>query len=87
MKNLKRSERRSKQRSKLLRRAKIWVETCYNLRKNRTKIINEIMEGKGFYFLRTTLNPCNCYMCSGYEKYKRVEQKKKDLWEINLEVN
>ena len=33
---------------------------------------NEILKGESCTFLKTTGNPCNCWGCSGYNKYIRT---------------
>lgn len=47
-----------------------------------------VFDGKGFQFLRTTSNPCNCWMCSGEYKYRnhRAEENRKALKEIDEQV-
>ena len=46
-----------------------------------------VREGRGFRFLRTTSNPCNCYMCS-YEKYRnnRAKENRKAQKDIGEQV-
>lgn len=36
-----------------------------------------VFDGRGFQFLRTTSNPCNCWMCSGEYKYRTHRSKEK----------
>jgi hypothetical protein len=78
MKNLKRAYRRYKQEVKFERRIDIyvskWQSACYQ--KNLTEQKNEIRKGNYATFLRTTLNPCNCFCCSEMNKYNRNNHKK-----------
>lgn len=37
--------------------------------------VNDIMEDGGWKYYKHTSTPCSCWMCSGYYKYKRHEQK------------
>ena len=75
MKNYKRAERRHKKKVKFLKRLKKWF---YNIVDNESRREDEhlAMQGKGYTFLRTTSCPCNCYMCSEYNKYKREPKNK-----------
>lgn len=36
----------------------------------------DFMNSRDFNCYRTTSTPCSCYMCSGYNKYKREKFKK-----------
>lgn len=69
MKDYKRAYRRHMKWVKFIRRAKNWfknsTDDTYNLK--------QAIEGKCATWLRTTGRPCNCYMCSTYEKYKREQ--------------
>jgi hypothetical protein len=73
MKNMKRASRRHKKHVKFIKRVKKWV--CGLSAEYQAKEIEIALTGKGYYFLKTTGNPCNCYMCT-YLKYKRVPNNK-----------
>ena len=90
----KRSERRHRTRTILKRRIKNWlffdIHVSENFRLTGVVLHSNaekeryVLEGKGFQFLRTTSNPCNCWMCSGEYKYRthRAEEKRKVRKEI-----
>lgn len=67
MKDYKRAYRRHKKYVKFIRRAKNWFKSSQDEEYN----LQQALEGKCCTWLRTTGRPCNCYMCSNYEKYKR----------------
>lgn len=73
MKNLSRAYNRYMQHVKFKKRVKKWFSTSHY---NQVEEIKEALTGKGYTFLRTTARPCNCYMCSTYEKYKRTPKHK-----------
>lgn len=82
MKNLKRALRRHQWEKKFKKRIKNWFNGCT---KDRQSLIEETLKGECLTFLRTTGNPCNCYMCSGYNKYVR-QQKQYVQKEIDEEI-
>ncbi len=71
MKNLKRALRRHQWEVKFKKRIKNWLKDCT---KNKQSLVEEILKGEICTFLRTTGNPCNCYCCSGYNKYVRIQK-------------
>ena len=78
MKNLRRAYRRYKQEVKFERRIDIYIQSWWHNKHPTSDIKNNIREGKESTFLRSTLNPCNCFSCSAMNKYNRNEQKKID---------
>lgn len=80
MKNYKRAYRRYKKYVKFKKRLDVWIKPNTDLfinkgvlvYKRKVDIIKEALKGECYTFLRTTSRPCNCYMCSTYEKYKRT---------------
>ena len=92
MKNYKRAYRRHKKHVKFLRRLKNWIKPGERLyfdsktkrvvEKSREDIIESALRGECYTWLRTTGRPCNCYMCSTYEKYTRDKKQdiNKDIW-------
>lgn len=40
-----------------------------------TPTVQDVIDDGGFNNYRTTSTPCSCWMCSGYYKYRRHEQK------------
>lgn len=73
MKNLSRAYNRFKQETNFKRRVKNWFASHW---KNEQEEIEKALTGNGYHFLRTTGNPCNCYGCSGCNKYKRTPKHK-----------
>lgn len=71
MKNYKRAERRHKQHTKFIGRVKKWFAQHWA---NDPKEIKKALTGEGYTFLKTTSRPCNCYDCSGNNKYKRKKK-------------
>lgn len=70
MKNYKRAKRRHDKKKILLKRIDNWLIGSKNKREEKRAAI----DGKCLLFLRTTGNPCNCYGCSGSNKYKRKQK-------------
>jgi len=87
MKNYKRAERRERSRNAVKRRIKNYlffnVHVIENNRMTGEYLTSNVekeefvMKGRGFGFLRTTGCPCNCYSCSGANKYRRTRAKAK----------
>ena len=86
MKNYKRAYRRYKQQVKFERRIEIYVCTWWAPISSKEDFKQKIRKGDYGTFLRTTLNPCNCFCCSEVNKYKRYEQKKLDRIEIDNQL-
>lgn len=93
MENRSRAYRRWKQKCKFERRIKIWVpsgRSQYFMNTEDYRLVEvsceemreEIRKGKQCSFLRTTLRPCNCSMCT-YEKYERPSKGEldKQIWD------
>jgi len=91
MKNKKRALRRYRSQMKLERRIRLWYspttilpEDCepgtrwarHNGITHRYGDMKHRMGHEFFTFLKTTSNPCNCYICSGDGKYDRAKMKK-----------
>jgi hypothetical protein len=70
MKNYKRAYRRWKKQVKFKRRVNLWIHDLTYNRKDGLK--ERILKGESHRFLKTTGCPCNCYMCSGMNKYKKI---------------
>ena len=68
--------RRHKKWVNFKRRLINWTNWYYDPQR-KAEDIEEALNGKAYTFLQTTGCPCNCYMCSGYNKYKRP--KKQDI--------
>lgn len=78
---------------KFLRRLKVWIkpndtryydpQTYRIYFRSRAEVIEAALRGECYTFLRTTGRPCNCYMCSEYEKYVRESKQKidKQIWQ------
>ncbi len=49
-----------------------------------TKLPAEILEKSNLNSLRTTSNPCNCFMCKG-ESYSRKEKYKQPLHGLQIQ--
>lgn len=79
-----------------MRRLKNWIKPGERLyfdsttkrivEKSKEEIIQSALRGECYTWLRTTGRPCNCYMCSTYEKYKR-EPKQNIKKQIEQELN
>lgn len=94
----KRSDRRHRTRTAVNRRIKNWlffnIHVIENYRMTDEYITTNadrrkyVLEGRGFQFLRTTANPCNCPMCSEFNKFRtyRAKEKLKVLKEINAGI-
>lgn len=75
MKDRKRAYRRYKKEIKFKKRIKNWARGSYSFGyKNREEWIDAILKGETSTFLRTTGTPCNCWMCSGENKYQRPQK-------------
>lgn len=75
---MKRAYRRYKKQVKFKKRIKNWTKGMYTWNpQKKEEWIKEILEGKSHTFLRTTGNPCNCWMCSVENKY--IRPKKQDV--------
>lgn len=70
MKNYKRASRRRSKKLNFKRRVDIWIQ--YSEYHNRLNLKEKILKGEEQTFLKTTSCPCNCYSCSGINKYKRT---------------
>lgn len=81
MKNLSRAYNRHKQETKFKRRVKNWFA---HPNWNDEKEIKKALTGNGYTFLKTTSRPCNCFGCSGYNKYKRTPKHKNKNQYINF---
>lgn len=82
MKNYNRAYNRYMKHVKFVKRLNKWitgnVHTSWEkgkgiVYKKRVDVIEDAFKGECYTFLRTTGRPCNCYMCSTYEKYKREQ--------------
>lgn len=71
MKDYKRAYRRYMKHVKFIKRVNNWFCTYSN--RYREEYKKQALDGTNFTFLRTTGRPCNCYMCSEYDKYKREQ--------------
>lgn len=81
---MKRAYRRYMKEVKFKKRVKTWTQGTYTWNPQlREEWIKEIFEGKASTFLRTTGRPCNCWMCSGENKYERPKNQdvQKYIWE------
>lgn len=86
MKNLKRAERRWKEKCKFEKRLKIWVPANQHQyfgweRKTSAEIRDKVRKGEMWTFLKWTSTPCSCSMCS-YPKYERTPKHviDKQIW-------
>ena len=92
MENHRRAFRRWKQECKFERRIRIWVpsgRSQYFMSQDHRlvevsceEMREEIRKGEQCSFLRTTLRPCNCSMCT-YYKYERPSKGEldKQIWD------
>jgi hypothetical protein len=71
MKDLKKALRIHNAKIKLIKRINDWFDTRWS---SSLEMKEQAYRGEICTFLRTTGNPCNCYMCSGSNKFVR-EQK------------
>lgn len=65
---------------KFINRLKRFVTSLdYYFTKNHERIdsptVQDVIDDKSMLFYKTTSTPCSCWMCSGYYKYKRHEEK------------
>jgi len=76
MKDYTRAKRRKVFRAKFRRRVRIWTQSdsSWMFPEGREEFKQQVYKGKACTFLRHTLNPCNCYMCSGDNKYVRQQK-------------
>lgn len=88
MEENKRALRRWKSKCKFEKRIKIWAPANQMHYFEHDKIVTALMrekirEGECWTFLRTTSRPCNCWMCSTYEKYVRTPKQEidKKIWD------
>jgi len=100
MKDYKRAYRRYKQLINFKRRVKNWtkrngvtcywspVETPHIVYQTREELRREIYAGQSHTFLKTTGNPCSCFICSEYNKYNRPKSQniQKDIF-IQIQDN
>ena len=86
MKNLKRSIRRFKSKSKLEKRINLWVRSGHHfifedielkdIGGHEIEIVKNLIRKKGYFsFLKWTSKPCSCYICKK-ERYKRPSKSK-----------
>jgi hypothetical protein len=79
MKNMKRAYRRYKKQVHLKRRAEKNYYWLGFEEESKAEFIKKVLHGEIHTWLRHTGRPCNCSMCSRYDKYQRptiVEEKK-----------
>lgn len=84
MKNYSRAFRRWKKEVNFKRRVNNWLKGTWSYSASEKEEWKQrILSGKDCTFLRTTGNPCNCWMCSGYDKYERIPKFKinKNIWD------
>jgi len=75
MKDYKKAKRRKISETKFRRRVRIWTQFSWVYSStSKEQYIKDVYSGKDCTFLRTTLNPCNCWMCSGDNKYVRQQK-------------
>lgn len=81
MKETKRALRRYQKKVKFKKRLKIWLSNWDNAERREEE--QKAFKGEAWTFLRTTSRPCNCWMCSTYEKYERTPKHKinKQIWD------
>jgi hypothetical protein len=68
MKNYSRAYSRHIKKVKFLKRLKNWLASS----ENKIEETEQALNGDCLTFLRTTGRPCNCFMCSGGNKYNRT---------------
>ena len=87
MKYYKRALRRHQKQVKFKRRMENYLNGFSYGRERIKEYRQAIIKGEAWTFLRTTASPCNCWMCSGYNKYKRKRKQYilKEAWKEILE--
>ena len=80
MKKLRTKEFRiSKAESKLKRKAKMMYQGNWYVEREKIsfgEFLNNVLKGKKCYtWMRSKNSPCSCYICKGYNKYKRETNK------------
>ena len=72
-----RALRRYQKEIKFKKRIKTWFPEGRRAEyfENFDEFAKEVKEGKAYTFLRTTGNPCNCFMCSQHNKFRKDRTK------------
>lgn len=75
MKDYTRAKRRKDFDKKFRRRVRIWTQSPWvYYPEGKERFLEDVYKGESCTFLRHTLNPCNCWMCSGDNKYVRQQK-------------
>lgn len=69
-----RDYRRFKQFTHFKRRVRDFYNTGWYGKNSFADFKKEVESGRKHRWLRTTACPCNCEMCSSYNKYKRLQK-------------
>lgn len=83
MKETKRALRRHQFATKLKKRIAIWAKDLNERYESKSEYTARVLKGEVSTFLRTTGNPCQCWDCTGANKYIRPRKQYYDYLTSN----